>query len=517
MSKKSRHKKFKTTPISKHKIEGRVLKPPFRQLGNIVNSSWKDERLPEMLWAVLLIGNLPREKALAIFRQVSNFVMVNPDLSDVTISGISLWPLDKRIKLIELLKWSHPNALPILQSLVIFPALPGHKEWSEVLGNPASEEVAANYLSQGVKTTLWHQSTEATDCRWIKFLCEMHSGKLQFSSSIGGIEETLRGVDEYPNYGDLDHVRAFIRSSEIGMQLRDASLTTNWPEKFWSACLGSTLCAPMPRKQTRKDAISIDHGHLNRIRHLLYLHYLKTDKTTNIDGRHDTIFGLGFYSLRLLVELVATNLSRGVIGRLALRSLVECYITLSFLLKKDEPGLWADFRNYGIGQMKLSYLKSRESKEKPSFIDQDYLEQITNEDRWEEFSDIKIGQWDNLRSMSSDAGCKEIYDAYYDWTSTFSHGNWGAIRESSFELCANPLHRLHLIPSVTVHPLPGVLEDAVKIGNLILNLLEESYPGLNCQIVDNPKPKKLSWYKKAYYSVRYRKAQKLFDYITKGE
>lgn len=498
----------RTTDISKHKREGKTLLPPFRQL-QMSPSSWKDDRMPEMLWAVLMIGNIKREEVLNIFRKVADLVVKNPELSDITHSGIATWSKESRVTLVNLLKQSHPEAQKILQSLVMFPELPGHEEWKEILGEPNNEAEVADFLAKGVSATLWHQSQEATDCRWIKFLCEIHG-------SIGEIDETLRGVLEYPNYGDLRHVCPFIRASEIGMQMRNEGKQNEWPEKFWKACLKSTFCSPLPRKEQRKDHIRVSHDQIHRVRHLLLLHYLKTDESTAIDARHDTIFGFGFYALRLLDELVATNLSRGMIGRLALRTCVECYITLYYLIKKNDPISWDEFRNYGIGKMKLSYLKARDIKGKPSFINEDFLKEITNEDRWEEFSDIDLGHWADLdlRKMSDDAGCKDIYDAYYDWTSSFSHGNWGAIRESNYAMCANSLHRLHLIPSVSVYPLPGVLEDVVKITNLILKLINSQYPDFKCEIIDEPKSEKISWFKKIYSKIRYRKMNKFLKFIT---
>jgi hypothetical protein len=512
---KTKSEESRTTDISKHKQEGKTLVPPFRQL-QTSPSSWKDDRMPEMLWAVLLIGNMKRDEVLDVFRKVADLVRKNPELSDITLSGIAAWPKESRLTLIGLLKDSHPEAQKILRSLVIFPALPAYEEWKEILGEPKDEKEVAGYLAKGVSVTLWHQSKEATDCRWIKFLCEIHGGKMKFSSSISDIEETLRGVFEYPNYGDLRHIRPFIRASEIGMQMRNSGGQSDWPEKFWKACLTSTFCSPLPRKEQRKDNIRVSHDQIHRVRHLLLLHYLKTDESTAIEPRHDTIFGLGFYTLRLLDELVATNLSRGMMGRLTLRTCVECYITLSYLIKKDDQTIWNNFRNYGIGKMKLSYLKTRDLKEKPSFIDEEFLKEIVNEDRWEEFSDIDLGQWTDLdlRKMSDDAGCKDIYDAYYDWASSFSHGNWGAIRESNFAMCANSLHRLHLIPSVSVYPLPGVLEDIVKITNLILELINSQYPDLNCEIVNEPKPEKISWWKKIYSKIRYRKMNNFVRFIT---
>ncbi|MFX0138012.1 MAG: DUF5677 domain-containing protein [Candidatus Hodarchaeota archaeon] len=512
---KERLEKNRTTNISEHKRKGKTLIPPFRQL-KMSPSSWKDYRMPEMLWAILLIGNIKREEVLDIFRKVADLVSRYPELSDVTHSGIAAWPKERRITLINLIKESHPQTQRILRSLVIFPELPGYNEWKEILGEPDDKKEITEYLTKGVSATLWHQSQEATDCRWIKFLCEIHGGKIKFSSSIADIDETLRGVFEYPNYGDLRHIRPFIRASEISMNMRNASKITDWPEKFWEACLKSTFCSPLSRKEQRKDKIKISHNQINRVRHLLLLHYLKTDESTAIEARHDTIFGFGFYILRLLDELVATNLSRGMIGRIALRTCVECYITLSYLIKKDDQAIWNDFRNYGIGKMKLSYLKTRDLKEKPSFIDKEFLKEITNEDRWEEFSDISLGHWTDLdlRKLSEEAGCKDIYDAYYDWTSSFSHGNWGAIRESNFAMCANALHRLHLIPSISVYPLPGVLEDVVKITNLILGLINSQYPDLNCKIINEPKSEKISWWKKIYSKIRYRRMNNFMRFIT---
>jgi len=516
MDKEDKNNEIPSTDISKHKKEGKNLLPPFRQLTGMSPSSWKDDRLPEMLWAVLLIGNLERDDALSIFRKVADLVKHKPELLDITHSGIAKWSKEDRLDLIKLLKESHPEAQKILCSLVIFPALPGYGEWKEILGETKDEGEIADFLAKGVSTTLWHQSQEATDCRWIKFLCEIHGGKIKFSSSIGGIDETLRGVFEYPNYGDLRHIRPFIRSSEIGMNMRGEEKQSEWPKDFWRACLGSTMCAPLPREEQRKDKIKISHDQINRIRHLLFLHYLKTDQSSAIEAKHDAIFGFGFYTLRLMDELVATNLSRGALGRLTLRTCVECFITLSYLIKKNNETLWNNFRDYGVGKMKLSYLKTRDLKNKPAFINETFLKAITNEDRWEEFSDIGLGDWDNsdLRKRSEEAGCKDIYDAYYDWASSFSHGSWGAIRESNFTMCANPLHRLHLIPSVIMYPLPGVLEDVVKITNLTLGLINSQYPDLNCEITDEPKPEKISWFKNLYLRTRYKKMNKFLRFIT---
>ena len=53
------------------------------------------------------------------------------------------------------------------------------------------------------------------------------------------------------------------------------------------------------------------------------------------------------------------------------------------------------------------------------------LEALANEDAWLEIKDISVGNWAklDLRKMATDAGVKDVYDAYYDWTSGFVHGH----------------------------------------------------------------------------------------------
>ncbi|MDD2537670.1 MAG: hypothetical protein PHU61_04260 [Candidatus Absconditabacteria bacterium] len=61
--------------LKQHKQKKKELNPPFLAHGfNMKTSSWFDERLPEMLWAVLIIGNMERENALVFFRYVAKYV-----------------------------------------------------------------------------------------------------------------------------------------------------------------------------------------------------------------------------------------------------------------------------------------------------------------------------------------------------------------------------------------------------------------------------------------------------------
>jgi hypothetical protein len=187
---------------------------------------------------------------------------------------------------------------------------------------------------------------------------------------------------------------------------------------------------------------------------------------------------MGLYCLGLLKELLQVGSPHSISARTTLRTIAECYITLAYLAKKNDAELWQSYRVYGAGQAKLAFLKLDESAHEPSYVDVQTLEQLANEDMWQEFLNIDLGHWDNtnLRKMSVEARVKDVYDQFYDWTSTFAHGHWGAIRDTVFETCINPLHRLHRIPRQSARTLPDAIPDACQLVDKILEVISQFYP-----------------------------------------
>ena len=65
---------------------------------------------------------------------------------------------------------------------------------------------------------------------------------------------------------------------------------------------------------------------------------------------------------------------------------------------------------------------------------------------------------------------------YYDYDSSFEHGLWGAIRESSLLKCNNPAHKYHCVPDVEDETrLKTVLPDCIMIMNKTISFLDEIY------------------------------------------
>jgi len=474
--------------LEHHKKKLKTLNPPF--LANDLDMktvSRIDDRLPEMLRAVLIIWNVDRDVALSFFRYIAKFVENNQECCDITITGISKLPIEKRKELMEHMTNFSKEVNTILWNILLFPELPAYSEWKKYF-TLSEEEKGWDRLFDSVRKTFFHQTQEATDCRRIKVLCSILSGKLKFPSSM---EKKLRWVLEYPNYDNLKEVRPHIRSLEMMSVLEEKDNT--WANYFWQYSFDNTNCFPeelvsMSSKDRKEiyDKENINNrkkelGGIIKLRAKLLDHFTDTDQSSSINYRHEWIFWIVLYALLIYSEIIFNNMSLSVTGRLALRWLVESYITLSYWLKKEktETEVWQDYNNYGVGQTKLIYLKLKEMSNMPTCADIDVMDKIVNEDKRLEFVSINLGHWNstNLRDMSIDLWLKETYDKYYDYTSWFTHGSRWAIREAAYQTCQNPLHRCHRIPTYSPQSLmPSVKQDAMTIMNDILELLSKAYP-----------------------------------------
>ncbi len=483
--------------LKDHKLNKKELNPPFLANGlNLTTASWFDERLPEMLWAVLIVGNFERNKAIDFFRYVGKYVESNHDCYDITMTGISKIEESKRKEFIShIIKYSD-EIKNILRAMLIFAELPSITIWKELLPEPVLNEDLPK-LGDGVAKTFWHQSQEATDCRWVKILCAILGDKIKFSQKM---ENTLKGILEYPNYGDMRDIRPLIRSAEIGIQFDRENGKSIWSKSFWQYCFEHTGCMPEEtvnkkienRKKELADEIENSRKYYFdetvEVRNKLIDQFIQTSKTSTIDSRHEGAFGLALYSLTLFIEIIFYRTALSITGRLGLRALAETYITFTYLLQKEkeEPKVWDDYRSYGTGQVKLIYLKLQEMRQTISSCNLDEMDRLANEDKWVEFTSINLGHWDsaNLRKMSEDAGLKDVYDKFYTYTSGFMHGNWGAVRESIYQKCLNPLHRYHRVPIYDLPLMPSVTKDAQEIINNILGCLSVAYPVFDHRIKD---------------------------------
>ena len=139
-----------------------------------------------------------------------------------------------------------------------------------------------------------------------------------------------------------------------------------------------TQCAPLDisNHDNEIDA-KISSEQIQELLEALKKHWDNVVTDTDINPKRDAVFGIAFYCISILGELVDGGTKVGILGRSGLRTIVECYITLAFLVKRDQDDLWKEYRQYGSGQAKLSFLKLTEKVEKqPTAFNVDDLERI---------------------------------------------------------------------------------------------------------------------------------------------
>jgi len=468
--------------LDQHKQSGKLLQPPFLTIGNLRPSSWIDERLPETLWCALLITHLPRDLALEVFRRVAKLTEGKFEAKkplDVGHSGLAELAPELAVTIIELI-CSAPGAREVLRPLLLLESLPLCESWARAIHD---EPVDGDWdvLRLAVAHVFDHQSQEATDCRWLRVLVMLVSGQLKLPTM-----EMIRQIAYYPTEGDQRQVRPFIRASEISFANAPGSTTQSWPTTFWDQCWRDTPCLPTQLQPSTP----VGHGgttvqQVDVVADALSAHFASTATTTTVDAKHEAVFGIAGYGLSVLRELLRIGASTSVLARLGLRGLLEMWITLAYLTKKDSATLWAEYRAYGVGQTKLAFLKLDDADaQKVGFVNAEELNAIANEDRSAEFVAINLGHWDgsNLRKMSEQADVKSAYDSFYPWTSAYMHANWGAVRATSFDLCLNALHRAHRVLRTTPAPLNDVVVDACDLVDRLLEVVDTYYPGFSQRV-----------------------------------
>lgn len=350
--------------------------------------------------------------------------------------------------------------------------LPGYEHWSKAL-NSSPTLSDWDVLKLAVARNLDHQSQEATDCRWMRVLAKVVTGQMKFPTL-----DIVKEILYYPTYGDMRKVRPTIRATE-GALASMAQGDNTWAEAFWRQCFEETECELgfIRHSSGVKPGTTVER--VRNTRQALVAHFKKTAQSTDVDANHEGTFGLAAYALAILDELLRVGNSTSILGRLALRTLLECYVTLVYLSSSNDQAAWQAYRNYGAGQAKLAFLKlDDDSVTPPDYISLETLQLLANEDRWMEFTEINVGHWDNsnLRAMSEKAQVKAEYDRYYPWTSGFVHGNWAAVRNAVFDLCMNPLHRLHRVVRSETNTLEDVLPDACALVDKILQVVDSRFP-----------------------------------------
>jgi hypothetical protein len=272
--------------------------------------------------------------------------------------------------------------------------------------------------------------------------------------------------------------RAVIRSTETGMNIDAYDIKFSY--KFWRDFGMITPCNPL-KIEFQENANDYSEFVDDCRKILEYVFYSNKEESLSGD-RFDVIIGSINYALKIFAEINDKALGNSGLGRHGVRTIIEVYIMLKYLLRKEpgQPNIWGEYKLYGISKYKLVLLKAREIdfSDPTSHFVLPVVEALVNETRWEEFIDVDFKYFDDqsIREKSIEAGEKELYDLFYDYDSNFSHGLWGAVRESAMLHCNSVDHQYHTVPDLYANQnLPDVKSHSIKVTKMFFALLAELY------------------------------------------
>lgn len=438
--------------------------------------SWTYGRMPEYLWIGLLLNHYGREEGLRkSYGIISALHKLAPELYTARLSQVLKLSADIQNNFYDyIVSIGAKEALAPLTVFLTeskFPAFAEHFYCPEQSVNDRCDSIIRT-----MREIMDHQSNESTDIRFVALYFNLLSGKLHLQ------KEQIDLLSLYPTSSHTDEimrmVRPTVRSLEM-MILTFEETDSTYLETFWRCISEMTECSLF--------VIEFPEENRNITAYMEKLHdvfsYL-SDLFISADPLNEkmsVLLGMATYSYKRLKEIYEHQLFNSISGRSCIRVLIEDYILMKYLVKNESShnNIWRDYQLYGIGLYKLVLARYRESNiTEESHFDEKYIEALINEFKAEEFIDMDTKYFDNqnIRLKAESVGEKELYGLYYDYDSSYEHGLWGAIRESSLLKCNNPAHKYHCVPDIEDEiRLKTVLPDCVMVMNKTLAFLNDLY------------------------------------------
>lgn len=449
--------------------------------------SWSYGRMPEYLWIGLIIKYYGREEGMRkSYSIISTLHKLAPELYTVRMSQILKLDTSTQQRFYDYIVCI--GVKEALSPLTIFLTASKAPVFSEYFYcSEQSVEDRCKTIIQVMHEIMDHQSNEATDIRFVALYFNLLSGKLHL------LKEQVDLLTAYPTVQHTDEImhmaRPTVRSLEM-MILTFETIDSVYLKDFWRCVSEMTDCnifvIEFPEEQR---SITVYMDKLHDV--FIYLSELFLT-TEPLNEKMNVLLGIATYSYKRMKEIYEHQLFNSISGRSCVRVLIEDYIMMKYLVKNESShdNIWRDYQLYGMGLYKLVLARHRESGvSEESHFDERYIEALVNEFKGEEFIDMDTKYFDkqNIRFKAEDVGEKNLYGLYYDYDSSFEHGLWGAIRESSLLKCNNPAHKYHCVPDIEDETrLKTVLPDCIMVMNKTISFLNELY-GIPEQLLNEVK------------------------------
>lgn len=435
--------------LSKHIKQGDTFYTPFTDPSGIGAtlrlSSWAKCWLPEFLWIGLIIQGQGRKKGFENLYHI---------IQDLKCDAIACPQLSKIFELSEekqekfwsiVTRYVEKNILNPL-TVVITPDI------NKVFYNfffDFSMSVNKNILKllELAKETNRFHDELTTDICFIVDWFYVLNGRLHVSRDVDILPTALT---EYYKQEHADEemkaYRPIIRSTFQGLCNVDCS--KEFSSIIWKLLGKISECNPLVIVWDEEIVMDFYKIATDTIDFLS-----ATNEDKKMESKYAVIMGMTCYIYRIYKDIVEKQMQNSVCGRVLFRTMLETYINLKYMMQQESEVLdiYERFKAYGNGKYKLVMAKLREGKysvSSDSQINEKIMELIVNEDMDEAFVNMSVGYFDktSIRTKFQKCGEDELYEVYYEYATNFSHGIWGAIRESSMLICDNPAHAYHSVP-----------------------------------------------------------------------
>ena len=471
---------MRNSKLSEHTfVKGRFITPlnslpMMQELED--EKSWTYGRMPEYIWIGLILKYFGREEGLKkSYYIISKIHNVAPDLYTVRLSQILKLDTNIQEEIYEyIISLGVKDAISPLTIFLTGSQAPVFAKYFYSYKQGIENRCKA--IVETMSEIMDHQSNEATDIRFVAVYFNILSGKMHL------LKEQVNLLISYPASKHIDEImrmaRPIVRSLEM-MILTFENTDSEYLKGFWRCVSEMTEC----------DIFVINFPEENRSitaymesLHEVFVYLSELLIASNmLDEKMNVLLGIATYSYKRLKEIYRHQLFNSISGRSCVRVLIEDYIMMKYLMKNEafHENIWHDYQLYGMGLYKLVLARHRESDcLEESHFDEKYIEALVNEFQGEEFINMDTRYFDkqNIRSKAESVNEKSLFGLYYDYDSSFEHGLWGAIRESSLLKCNNPAHKYHCVPDIEDEiVLKTVLPDCVMIMNKTILFLNELY------------------------------------------
>lgn len=483
--KKRRKRKRQTSTLEDHRKVGKVLQPPFKQIP-LSPYSWIAEVLPEMLWidAVLGIRSLG-EAASVVYGALDILDTYVPADSQEVLTGIissfAVVPEDRRPDARNALTRDmvFDVAFPqdFCNAVALYSQCPAYwllEDWREA--NRIDWESGVRYL-KGAVTRLWDsRSVYSTRCRMMPLNRLVKHEKFAFSSRV----ESIKLFPKYPDgLSEEDQVRvegvtrAMFGAAIIGRRTG----IPEWIPYFWRHNFEISACelskeppdGVAPSLEAMEQLVGDVQKMVLRSQRLIE----QAGQQAKLDiydlNRDEVLFGLLSRQYRLFSALGSDpSLWTTDLGSMFHRAMADTLIILKWLVEKNDPALFAKFKEFSLGRQKLLKLHVEELSDEMSGALHEWeadLADSINEEIWEELLPIDLGATFasvSMRSMAHEVGLRDLYNLTFAPASAQLHGDWVSLKSFHLQHCRNPLHRFHRLPRLSGPQMlvPGVMLQA---------------------------------------------------------